>query len=522
MELTEFFLQHILSTVLVLPVIAASLIALLPSREHLCRQVSLIFSLCILLCVLIIACAKFDPNLVALQYVESYRWFGDTIRIKLGIDGLSISMVLLMAILLPVTIIASEPIAREKPKLYYSMLMLLTTSVLGVFLAQDLFLFFLLWELELIPMYFLIAIWGGPNKDYAAIKFLIYTFIAGVCMFAAVLILFFVSGANTFDMEVLSRYAKTLPHIFQLICFILFFLCFIIKLPSFPFHTWLPDAHVEAPTPVSMLLAGILLKMGGYGIYRICAGFFPNILVELGLWIAILAAVNIVGAAVACLVQDDMKRIIAYSSVSHMGFVLLGIASLTSAGFSGGIFQMFSHGLISAALFMLVGTLYERTHTRLIANYGGMTKYMPKCFYFFTLASMANLALPALSGFVGESLVFYGAFSSEFFKYFPTKFYFNFGQICTLFSACSLVLTAGYMLWLLQKVFMGEENVTYSNLKTKLTDLRTQEIVVLSSLLIPVIIYGIYPNLLSNLYEPSSTALVELNVPQLAQIFHNH
>ena len=504
-KLTEFFLQHALSTILLVPLIAAVLIAFLPDKEPLCRILSLVFALDILLDVLVIIFSKFDPNLTALQYVENYRWFGDTIRIKLGTDGLSVSMVLLMAILLPVTIIASEPIAKDKPKLYYSMLMLLTTSVLGVFVAQDLFLFFLFWELELIPMYFLIAIWGGPNKNYASMKFLIYTFVAGVCLFAAVLTLFFISGANTFDMEVLSRYAKAIPHGFQLACFLLFFFCFIVKLPSFPFHTWLPDAHVEAPTPASMLLAGILLKMGGYGIYRICVGFFPSVLAELALWIAILAAVNIIGAAVACLVQDDMKRIIAYSSVSHMGFVLLGVASLTAAGFSGGIFQMFSHGLISAALFMLVGTLYERTHTRMIGDYGGMTKYMPKCFYFFTLAAMANLALPALSGFVGESLVFYGAFSSEFFRNFPTKFYFNFGQICVLFSTMGAILTAGYMLWLLQRVFMGPENQKWE----KLTDLRTSEIVVLASLLALVILWGVYPVSLSNLYEPSSTAMVE-------------
>ncbi|OGI10617.1 MAG: hypothetical protein A3I68_06930 [Candidatus Melainabacteria bacterium RIFCSPLOWO2_02_FULL_35_15] len=503
-KLTEFFLQHALSTILFVPVIAAVVITFLPNKESICRIFSLIFSLDILLNVLVVIFSKFDPNLTAIQYVENYQWFGDMIRFKLATDGLSISMVLLMAILLPVTIIASEPIAKDRPKLYYSMLMLLSISVLGVFLAQDLFLFFLLWELELIPMYFLIAIWGGPNRNYAAMKFLIYTFIAGVCMFAAVLLLFFASGANTFDMEVLSQYGKSLPHIFQLACFLLFFICFIIKLPSFPFHTWLPDAHVEAPTPVSMLLAGILLKMGGYGIYRICAGFFPEILAELGLWIVLLAAVNIVGAAIACLVQDDMKRIIAYSSVSHMGFVLLGVASLTPAGFSGGIFQMFSHGLISAALFMLVGTLYERTHTRQISDYGGMTKYMPKCFYFFTLACMANLALPALSGFVGESLVFYGAFTSKYFASFPTALHFNFGQICVLFSATSVILTAGYMLWLVQRIFMGPENIKWS----KLADLRTSEIVVLALLLALVVIWGVYPVSLSNLYEPSSSALV--------------
>lgn len=503
MDLGGFFVEHALSTIVVLPIIAAVIIAFLPDKEPLCRALSLIFSLNVLLSVLVVICSKFDPSLTSLQYVENYRWFGDTIRFKLGVDGLSVSMVLLMAILLPITIIASEPIAQQKPKLYYSMLMLVTTSVMGVFIAQDLFLFFLFWELELIPMYFLIAIWGGKNRAYASMKFLIYTFIAGAFMFAAVLLLFFGSHSTTFDMEVLANLSKTLSHSFKMACFILFFLCFIIKLPSFPFHTWLPDAHVEAPTPISMLLAGILLKMGGYGLYRICAGFFPTIFAELGVLILILATVNIVGGAVACLVQEDMKKIIAYSSVSHMGFVLLGLVSFTAAGFSGGIFQMFSHGLISAALFMLVGTLYERTHTRAVSDYGGMTKYMPKCFYIFILAAMANLALPALSGFVGESLVFYGAFSSPFFTELPTGLHFNFGQICTMFCSIGVILTAGYMLLLLKKVFMGPENTKWAGL----TDLRTSELVVLGTLLGLVVLYGIYPMALTKIYEPSSDAL---------------
>ena len=497
--------SHALSLIVLIPIAGAVLISFLPSRESLCRTVSLIFSFLILFIVLLVIFLKLDFNLACFQLVENYQWFGDTMRIKLATDGLSSSMVLLMAILLPVTIIASKSVAQEKPRFYYSMLMLLSVAVFGVFLAEDLFLFFLFWELELVPMYFLIAVWGGPNKDYAAMKFLIYTFTAGICLFIGILLLFFVSGANTFDMEVLNTYAKALPHGFQLACFILFFLCFIIKLPSFPFHTWLPDAHVEAPTPVSMLLAGILLKMGGYGIYRICVSFFPNILNELALWIAVLGAVNIVGAAVVCLVQDDMKRIIAYSSVSHMGFVLLGVASLTQAGFSGGIFQMFSHGLISAALFMLVGTLYERTHTRLISDYGGVAQFMPKCFYLFTLGSLANLALPALSGFVGESLVFYGAFSSEFFKNFPTSFYFNFGQLCVLFSVLGVILTASYMLWLVQRVFMGPKNTKLSGL----CDLVPGELVVLGCLLSLVIVFGVYPILLTNIYDVSSIGLLQ-------------
>lgn len=480
-------------------------LALVPSKEKICRITSLLFSIVIFLQVVFLLLTKFEPNLTALQFVESYNWFGEMIKIKFGADGLSMSMILLMSILLPVIIIASEPIAQEKPKLYYSMLMLVTASVMGVFIAQDLFLFFLLWELELVPMYILIAVWGGPNRNYASIKFLIYTFIAGACLLFGTLLLFFASGANTFDLEMLTSYGNSIPRNIQFACFFLFLICFLIKLPSFPFHTWLPDAHVEAPTPISMLLAGVLLKMGGFGIYRICVEIFPQVTSEMGPFLAGLACINIVGAAVACLVQDDMKRVIAYSSVSHMGFVMLGVASFTAAGFSGGVFQMFSHGLISAALFMLVGTMYERTHTRTISDYGGIAKYMPKCFYLFILTAMANLALPALSGFVGESLVFYGSFTSKLFEKYPTVLSFNFGQICVIFSSIAVVLTAAYMLWLLQRVFMGEPNTKW----VSLTDLRTSELVVLGILLSLVIFYGVYPASLSDMYEPSSTAILD-------------
>lgn len=501
----DFFLDHAFSTLLFTALFSIFVIFLLPGSEVITRIVSLLFSLIMLCESVVFTIAKFDPSVPALQFVESYRWFGDLIRIKFGADGISLSMVLLMTLLLPVTIIASKPIAKKQdPKLYYSMLMLLATSVIGVFVAQDLFMFFLFWELELVPMYLLIAVWGGPNRNYASMKFLIYTFFAGAALLAGILILFFFSGANTFDMEVLSKSVNNLPHNIQFICFVLFLLCFLVKLPSFPFHTWLPDAHVEAPTPVSMLLAGVLLKMGGYGIYRFGVGFFPDILVECAAFLALLGCVNIVGGAIACLAQDDMKRVIAYSSVSHMGFILLGIASLTPSGFSGGIFQMFSHGLISAGLFMLVGTLYERTHTRLIRDYSGIAKYMPVCFYLFIFGAMANLALPALSGFVGESLVFYGAFSSRFFENFTTPLIFNFGQICVIISSLAVVLTAGYMLWLVKRIFMGDakESLSY------LTDLRVDELLVLGSLFALVVLFGVYPSGLSNIYEVSSTALL--------------
>jgi proton-translocating NADH-quinone oxidoreductase chain M len=490
----DFFINYSLSTILWILAIAASIIACTKLNEAKARAVALTASLLVLGISLLQYFAIFDPNQSQLQLVETYDWIAN-IKFSLGVDGLSYSMILLLSILLPCVIMASKPIAsQQKPRLYYSLILILSFAVMLVFMAKDIFVFFLAWELELLPMYFLICIWGSKNRNYASMKFLLYTFGAGVFLLLGLFVLLSQIDFQTFDMIELGKAAQGLDPQIQLLIFLLVGLCFIIKLPSVPLHTWLPDAHVEAPTPVSMLLAGILLKMGSYGLIRFGINFFPNIVIELAPSLAILGAVNIIYAAYVALIQTDIKKIIAYSSVSHMGFVLLGMASINSVGYSGAIFQMFSHGLISAALFMLVGMIYERTHTRDIVELGGgFAKVMPKIFFIFLIAAMANLGLPGLSGFVGESLVFYGVFASDVFDSLPV----NPIQISCAFASLGLILTAAYMLWLNQRLFYG--NIDSKWLKLK--DIRKEEVLILSALLGLSIFYGFFPRLINDLYS---------------------
>ncbi len=491
----DFFANYSLSTILWILAIAAVAIASFKLNESQARQIALGSSLLVLGITVLQYFKLFDPNLTGLQLVETYDWIAN-IKFSLGVDGLSYSMVLLMAILLPCAIIASKPIAsQQKPRLYYSLILILTIAVMLVFMAKDIFLFFLAWELELLPMYLLIAIWGSKNRNYASMKFLLYTFAAGVSLLLGLFMLLTNTDFQIFDMEALGQAAQGLDPEIQLTIFVLIALCFIIKLPSVPFHTWLPDAHVEAPTPVSMLLAGILLKMGSYGLVRFGINFFPNAVAELATGFAILGAINILYAAYVALVQTDIKKIIAYSSVSHMGFVLLGMATLNVTGYSGAVFQMFSHGLISAALFMLVGMIYERAHTRDLAELGGgFAKVMPQIFFIFIVAAMANLGLPGLSGFVGESLVFYGVFASDAFDTLGC----NPVKLSCAFAALGVILTAAYMLWLNQRLFYGEIKQKWASLK----DIRKEEVIVLAFLLGLSIIYGFLPKFISNLYTP--------------------
>lgn len=490
MEIMEYLDTHSLSLILFLTAVGGLIVSFVPMSERGARVTSLVSSFLSLAIVLKQYFVLFDYKNPNLQLVETYDWIGK-IKFSLGVDGLAYSMVLLMAILMPCCILASKPIAQQKQhRLYYALIMFLGLAVYAVFMAQDIFLFFLAWELELVPMYFLIAIWGSKNRNYASMKFLLYTFAAGIFLVLGIFGLLTLTGFASFDMVVLSKAAQSLNMAWQTVLFVLFALCFIVKLPSIPFHTWLPDAHVEAPTPVSMLLAGILLKMGCYGLIRFGLEFFPAVVVKYAAAIAILGAVNILVAAYFALIQTDFKKVIAYSSISHMGFILLGIAALNTAGINGATFQMFSHGLISAALFMLVGVIYERSHTRKIEDFGGLAKVMPKTFAVFLLAAMANLGLPGLSGFVGESLVFYGAFSASLTD--------NVFKIATACASLGVVLTAAYMLWTNQRVFYGPLKEKWATLK----DLRVTEMLILAVLLGLALVYGLYPKFINNLYEP--------------------
>ncbi len=491
----QYIETHSLSLILWILSLAAVLIALVPMNEPKARSTALLASLGVLALNIHQYLTLFQPSQKSLQLIETYPWVGN-IKFALGVDGLGFSMLLLMGILLPCAIIASKPIAeQQKPRLYYSLILFLALAVNAVFMAKDIFLFFLAWELELVPMYFLIVIWGSKNRNYAAMKFLLYTFSAGVLLLLGLFGLLATTGFATFDMSELAKLSNSLSPAVQTAIFVPIALCFLVKLPSVPFHTWLPDAHVEAPTPVSMLLAGILLKMGCYGLLRFALEFFPAVLLKFAVPLAILGAFNIIYGAFVALIQTDFKKVIAYSSVSHMGFVVLGLSALNSAGYTGAAFQMFSHGLISAALFMIVGMIYERTHTRDLGEYGGLAKVMPKTFFVFLLACMANLGLPGLSGFVGESLVFYGAYSASLNS--------SVFKISTAIAALGVVLTAAYMLWTNQRVFYGDFNNRWASLK----DARSAELLVLAILLGLALVYGLYPKFISVLFETELSSL---------------
>jgi NADH-quinone oxidoreductase subunit M len=492
----------LITVLLAIPAVAVLAIAIL--HEKMARGLAIAFS-SVLVAVSAFLWIAYSPSLLTARepfaFAQKIPWISAPVPIEyhVGVDGMSLALVVLTSFVILMAVLASDTVTL-RPKLYYSFLMLLTLSILGVFVSLDLLQFFVFYELELVPMYFLIAIWGGPRRDYAAMKFLIYTFLGGVLMLGSILFVYFLllhdDPATNFSFIQLAARCPKIQQVLQPLAFIGFFLAFIIKLPSVPLHTWLPDAHVEAPTPVSMILAGLLLKMGAYGLVRICAGFFPNVIAEYGPFIMLLGAINIVWGAIACLVQMDMKRIIAYSSVSHMGFVLMGVGAATAAALSGAIFQMISHGVVSAALFFLVGTVYERTHTRQLDEIGGgLAKQMPTLFYFWMLATLANLGLPGLSGFVAETAVYYGSFMSPFAISGAQA---ELARGSVLFATVGVILTAGYMLWLLKRLFFGEELAKWQG---HLTDARPNERVVAWALSIAILGLGVYPLLLTGQYD---------------------
>lgn len=492
----------LLVILLFLPLVAALIIAVNPSKDDKdARGLALVFSWVMVLLSVFIGTGM-SAGVGSMQFATATRWITHPIPINfhIGVDGLSMSLVLLTTIITLMAVYASYSI-KQRVKLYYANVMLLTFSLLGVFVSQDLLQFFVMYEFELVPMYFLIAIWGGPRRGYAAMKFLLYTFFGGVLMLAALLytytqLLAMDPASATFNMGTLAASTHSLPIHAQVIACLGFFLAFIIKLPSVPFHTWLPDAHVEAPTPISMILAGLLLKMGSYGLVRICMGFFPAFFSEYAPWIIALGAINILWGAIACLVQKDMKRIIAFSSVSHMGFILLGIGSLSNAAVNGAIFQMLSHGFISALLFFMVGCVYERCHTRLLPEIGGGLAFqMPILFYFWMFATMANLGLPALSGFVGEVTVIYGAYTSPLAH---SDLHGAWTQGWVVAASVSVVLTAGYMLWLLKRLFYGPEQPKW---KGHLYDATFTEKLVATTLCTLTFVYGVAPHLLTNMFS---------------------
>ena len=432
----------------------------------------------------------------AMAYVEGpYSWIPSlNIQYYMGVDGISVPMLFLTGLLSTLSLIASFGITN-RVKEYFAFFLLLESGMMGVFVSLDFFLFYVFWEVMLVPMYFLIGVWGGPRKEYAAIKFFLYTLFGSIFMLVSILILYFTSEPHTLNILELVQKGSLLPYTLQMVCFIFFFVAFAIKVPCWPFHTWLPDAHVEAPTAVSVILAGVLLKMGTYAMMRVSWPMFPAALHSLSFWIAVIGAIGIIYGSLVSMAQKDLKKLVAYSSVAHMGYCMLGLAAFSSVtAISGCMFQMVSHGLITGALFLLVGVLYDRAHTREIAAFGGLGVKVPVYTGIMVLFSMASLGLPGMSGFVSEFMVFVGAFG-QLNKYLV--------GICVL----GVVLGAAYILRMVQRIFLGEFNLAKWG---GLTDINFREIVSVAPLAALTLYVGIYPKHLADLMQATLSNLVTL------------
>jgi NADH-quinone oxidoreductase subunit M len=403
-------------------------------------------------------------------------------------------MLFLTGLLSTISLLASFSI-KHRVKEYFAFFLLLEAGMMGVFIALDFFLFYVFWEIMLVPMYFLIGVWGGARKEYAAIKFFLYTLFGSIFMLVAILIMYFTSEPHSLNMLTMIEHGPTMSHNLQMVCFIFFFIAFAIKVPVWPFHTWLPDAHVEAPTAVSVILAGVLLKMGTYAMLRINWPMFPYALRELSFYIAVLGVIAIIYGALVSLAQKDLKKLVAYSSVSHMGFCMMALAAFSSVeAIAGCMFQMISHGLITGALFLLVGVLYDRAHTREIAAFGGLGAKLPVYTGLMVMFSMAALGLPGMSGFISEFMIFVGAFSAL-------------NKVLVSISVLGVVLGAAYMLRMVQNVFLGEFNMTKWG---GLTDINGRELLSVVPLAILTLAIGLYPKPLADLMRATLENLVQL------------
>jgi len=485
--------NHILTLLTFLPLVGMAVILLVPSRQaSLIRYVALATTLLCLLVGINLTLA-FERGTSGMQFTEVADWIpAFTIQYRMGVDGLSILMVLLTQLIGVVGVIASWRIEKAV-KGFFALFLLLQTGMTGVFCALDFVLFYVFWEVMLLPMYFLIGVWGGPRKEYAAIKFFLYTLLGSVLMLLAILALYFNMKTPSFNMLAMMDQTSYDPHgwlarnvptwFFSFtpkeLVWLAFFVGFAIKIPAFPFHTWLPDAHVEAPTAISVILAGILLKMGTYGILRINFPMLPDESVRFATFIGVIGVINIVYGALCAMAQKDLKSLVAYSSISHMGYVMLGMVSWQNdAGINGAVFQMFNHGTITAMLFLLVGVIYDRAHHRDVNGFGGLWIKVPVYTGFVVLAFMAALGLPGLSGFISEFLVFVGAFSSH--------------RAMAIVGALGIIIGAAYFLWTIQRIFMGPLNPKYAD-DAHMPEISPREIASLAPLALIVVFLGVYP-----------------------------
>ena len=478
-----------LSAILFLPVVGLIIIALLPRpQQRTIKLIALVFALASFALSIAVFCL-FDRSagfIGQIQFQEELSWIpAINAFYHLGVDGLSLPLVILMTFLGVLAVLVSWNI-QLRPKEYFIWLLLLETSILGVFCSLDLVLFFLFWELELIPMYFLISIWGGGRKEYSAIKYVIYTLVGSAMMLAGILSIYFTTGS--LNMMELAGLDAARPFIPLAAMFFLMLIGFAIKLPVFPLHTWLPDAHTDAPTAASVILAGALLKMGGYGMIRLCVTIFPAVALQYAPFLTALAVISVLYGAAVTLRQKDLKRLIAYSSVSHMGYVLLGIFALTQVSLTGAALQMFSHGIITGLLFAMVGLVYDKTHERNLDNLGGLARQMPVIVVVFSIAGLASLGLPGTSGFAAEFITFVGSYSSTVVDGI---------RLYTILGVFGIVLTAGYILWMLQRVFYGSPLDKFNGVP----DANNVEKVCIFSFVAAIMLIGIYPAILTDVIK---------------------
>ena len=488
-------MKHLLTVVTFLPFAGALALTLVPrGREAVLRAGALAVAVATFLISLPLY-FWFDAGSADYQFEVVARWMPTLgAAYHVGIDGISLLLVLLTTFLMPLALASAWGVIEDRLKEFVATMLILETGMLGVFVSLDLFLFYVFWEAMLIPMYFIIGVWGGPNRIYAAVKFVLYTMVGSVLMLVAILALYYQYGAATgrytFDLPVLAQYVMA-PGRAQDLMFLAFALAFAIKVPLFPFHTWLPDAHVEAPTAGSVVLAGVLLKMGTYGFLRFCLPLFPDASLAFGPVVWTLAVIGVIYGAWVSTVQPDLKKLVAYSSVSHLGFVMLGIFTFNQQGLVGGLIQMVNHGLSTGALFLMVGMIYERRHSRLIADFGGLWRIVPAFSALFLVVVLSSLGLPGLNGFVGEFLILVGAFQRS--------------PWLAALATSGIIFAAVYLLWMYQRVIFGE--VT-RDANRGLPDLTTREWAVLVPVVALIVWIGVYPVAFTGKTEATIEALI--------------
>ncbi len=489
-----------LTIIVLFPVLAAFIIPFLPDNNgKVVRWYALGVCLLDFIFIIYTFSSYYSFTSPSLQLVEDFSWIPSlSLHWSLGVDGLSMPLILLTGFITTLATLSAWPITKNA-KLFYILMLTMYSGQIGVFASQDILLFFFMWELELIPVYLLLNLWGGKKRLYAGTKFILYTALASIFILIGGLAMAFYGDVVTFNMSELAQ--KQYPFNLEILIYLGFLIAYGVKLSAFPVHTWLPDTHGEAHYSTCMLLAGILLKMGGYALVRINMDMLPNAHIHFAPLLAIVGVINIIYAALTSFAQRNLKRKIAYSSVSHMGFVLIGISSLTNSGLSGAMLQMISHGLIGAGLFFLAGSTYDRTRTLILEDLGGIAVQMPKIFAMFTAVSLASLALPGMSGFLSELMIFLGFVTSD--AYSPIFIF-----IITFFEAVGIILTPIYLLSMLRQVFYGSKTGQITHLR-KLVDAGPREIFIVSCLMIPMVGIGIYPQVVTQTYESRTNSVIE-------------